>query len=1336
MARVAPGLSGRQGRRPTLGVLAGWQYYWTATPLSYLGPLLQAIREAAQHFGCNLLLGCGIGSSAAFASPFRPAWPVPSADSDFVPIGPWNTDGLIILNPLHSIERAHYIQEVMATGHPVVFIAAGQPGPTVVADNVGGILQAMDHLVQHGHRRIAFIAGSEDDMEGDTGARLKAYRDALGLYGLPADERLIVFGRHVYDGGYAAIRQLLADGVSFSAVLASNDESAMGAMQALREAGVRIPQDVAIIGFDDRPESAVQQPPLSSVHVPLFELSYRGVEMLLRQIEGHPAPSEPLLIPTRLIPRASCGCGRNAIDPDAMAPAPSRLEGDAAAVQQQVAKAMAAAVLAEAQELSPAKAETQCRRLVAALVAGAQQEDYREFWQALETMLLQAVPLQKPAPHSGEDPHLWQAALSVLRGRLSDLLPPRTGALAAEWLDAARVAVSAAMWRRHRLHLLDERLTRDRVSMLTTRLLVALDEAQAYEILAQHLPEIGVRIAGLALFEAEAADPVAWSLLRRFVPPSGPPLLRFRSRQFPPPGFLSDEGNSVGAAEPFSLALVPLPGPDRQVGYMIFDTARLDLYGAIVQQLAAALNTAQLYQQATEGRRLAEEANRLKSRFLSMVSHELRTPLNMIVGLSEVLLRVQGQAEASLPASYRADVERILSHAQHLGRLINDVLDLASSEAGQLRLSQEAVDLSEALRMVAETGRRLATEKGLAWRETLPASGPWVWGDRTRLRQVALNLVHNAVKFTAQGEVRLELTVGPEGATVAVHDTGLGIPAEEQALIFDDFGRSERSIRYGYGGLGLGLAVCRRLVALHGGTIGVRSTGKEGEGSIFYFTLPTIAPPVRAWETAFRPQAGKGVLLLTGAPERANSLAESLRRRGIAVEVLAPVFDWAEKAAAFSPGAIVADVSLVAEQGWQMMARLRNNPVIREVPLLLYAQAGEGATAFELNHLTKPLTYEELTSVLDRHLAIPAHAAAGQVAGAQAGVHTVLVVDDDPDTVEMHARLVQTHLRACRVLKAHGGRAALEILGRERPDLVLLDLLMPDVDGFAMLEAMREIPSTRHVPVVILTGQGLSESDMARLNRGVATVLRKGLFILDETVAHIQAALERKRKVSDEAQRLVRKAMAYLHQHYADPISRRDIARHVGMDEDYLTACFRNELGVTPIAYLNRYRINQARRLLSETDRSITEIALVVGFSDSGYFSRVFRRETGCSPEAYRRAGRAFPEKSIRTTFFCKPGRRQTDKMRAPLRALSKPTGLSCPGEGKMALTLEEVAKLVGVSRSTVSRVINDLPGVRPAVRERVWQVIHQRGYEPNLAARALASRRAALVPLRDPTKS
>ncbi|MEP6895494.1 MAG: helix-turn-helix domain-containing protein, partial [Chloroflexota bacterium] len=212
------------------------------------------------------------------------------------------------------------------------------------------------------------------------------------------------------------------------------------------------------------------------------------------------------------------------------------------------------------------------------------------------------------------------------------------------------------------------------------------------------------------------------------------------------------------------------------------------------------------------------------------------------------------------------------------------------------------------------------------------------------------------------------------------------------------------------------------------------------------------------------------------------------------------------------------------------------------------------------------------------------------------------------------------HSFSNRVLKAQNGQAALKTLEREIIDLVLLDLQMPEMDGFEVLEKMRANERLQKIPVIVITGQPLTEAEMARLNRGVASILEKGLFSLDETAKHINAALKREHRLGGEAQRLVRKAMAFIHENYSKPVSRRDIAQHVSIAEDYLTFCFRQELGTTPIKYLQRYRVNRARQLLKEDQRNITEIALLVGFSDSGYFSRVFHRETGMSPEVFRRS--------------------------------------------------------------------------------------------------------------------
>ena len=264
--------------RPTIGVLAGWQFYRTATNLSYLMPIFRGMSRAARTLDCNILFGCGIGPSASPSDPYRPAWPVADREQDFVPVGPWNTHGLIVAAPLHSPGRAEYLQQLRAAGFPVLFIGSGEPGPTIMANNTAGIMAAIQHLVEHGRRRIAFLAGSPDDLRGDSGQRLATFRQACTRLGLPQDERLILYGRHVYDGGFAAAQQILASGADFDALIASNDESAIGAMDALKRAGLRIPEDVAVIGFDNRLEGAVQQPPLTSVHVPLFNMGYQAVE--------------------------------------------------------------------------------------------------------------------------------------------------------------------------------------------------------------------------------------------------------------------------------------------------------------------------------------------------------------------------------------------------------------------------------------------------------------------------------------------------------------------------------------------------------------------------------------------------------------------------------------------------------------------------------------------------------------------------------------------------------------------------------------------------------------------------------------------------------------------------------------------------------------------------------------------------------------------------------------------------------------------------------------------------------------------------------------------------
>ncbi len=1193
--------------RPTIGVLAGWRVY-TGTLDTFLGPVYRGTRAAARDLGCNLLLSCSVDLGIGQESP-RPAWAVPLPDVDFIPVGPWNADGLLIVGRFTSEHTAGYLQRLVAEQYPIVFVGAGENGPTVMADNEGGIRQAMAHLVEHGHRRIAFIAGYQRDTDGDSARRIKAYHAAVAEYGLERDPRLIAYGSHSTGGGRMAMEQILASNVPFTALVASNDLSALGAMQVLAHAGLRVPQDVAVIGFDDRLEATAHVPPLTTVRYPAFEEGYQGVQLLLEYIEGQVQGFKTVQIPTQLIVRESCGCLIGISRPSAAAKrSPTvAVPGSQSAIAA-VAQTLTAAMGIHAQRLNLDEVHNLCYSLVEAFVLNLHQPGSLALHTTLRQVLERVIAL-------GGNLHSWQTAVSLLRDSVSTLVDattfPEAQQRAAEILDQARLVIDEAAHEQNTRHLLRQIGIADQIGRMTARFFAAQDEAEIFAVLPETLPTIGIQHATVIFYEAAEDDPVAWSVVQ--APPCAVETQRrFPSREFPPAGLYAAE-------QPFSLALLPLRIQGGATGFVAFDSGNLEPCADIVRQLAAALRGVRLYRQAVEAQRLAEErrqmaedANRLKSRFLSMISHELRTPLNLISGLSDLLLHEPEYATGGA-GGHREDLERIYVNAQHLDGLIRDVLDLTRSEVGQLQLNCISLDMAEVLEPVMVIARQLARDKGLSWQADIPERLPRVWGDCLRLRQVVLNLVNNAVKFTSQGGVTLRVVADAASVTVSVRDTGLGIPPEEQTLIFDEFRQSERTTARGYGGLGLGLAICKLLVEMHHGAIGVHSSGEEGSGSEFYFTLPALQETRPAFPPC-EPASAQRVWLFVADAGRGARLQEYLSRQGMETVTwgLDPEVDWCAALSEGTPDAVILDQAVTAAQGWEIFRMFKENPQTHHIPIVFYTLDGENNTGalVDVDFLTKPIRKAQLTELLLGQGLLERQSEVGEAG-------RILVVEDEADILEMHTRLVQAQLPHYKVLQARNGLEALRLMRQARPDLVLLDLMMPELDGFGVLEAMRSDPATRNVPVVILTAQVLTEEDMARLNRGTVSILKKGLFSAEETLQHIQAVLTRRRKTISEIQRLVHKAMAFIHTHYMDPLTRGEIAAYVGLSERHLTRCFQQEIGVTPMTYLNRYRIQQAKALLESGEMNITEVAMAVGFSSGGYFTRVFRQEMGVSPRAY-----------------------------------------------------------------------------------------------------------------------
>lgn len=578
---------------PTIGILTGWSAYVGETPDRYIETVLSGIRAAARQRKCNLLLGWSTGNVSGTGDP-RLAWPEVSSRSDFVPVGPWNTDGLIVFAPLRTESRMQYIQTLRQEGRPVLFIATGEEGPSVSVSNEIGIRQAVAHLAEHGHRDIAYLSGDPLDT-GDSLSRLRAFKASVLEFNLNSDPGLILTGHHNLHRSYLAMQSALVEGIRFTGLLASDDISAIGAMRALQEAGLHIPRDIAVIGFDDQPDATAQVPPLSSVHVPLVEIGQQALEMMLDHIERQ-SPLTSVKVPTWLVTRQSCGCfldvmfsaGGQVTLPAAQSPPPGETDGKRAQwTQEAMVSAMAEAVLRDKPAADAENYRLLCTQITQSFFRSVDESDRSSFIYALMALL-------QEIERSDDDAHGWQDVFAILRRNMTRLLRKWTpGQLdfADDLLDQARIGISESARRaddRHRYH---ENNSDHLLGLLTARLGVSLDERQAVAILDEYLPILGMHPCRIMRFEAEEDDPVAWSQV--IGSKRNPSTHRFPSRQFPPPGLYPGD-------EPFSLALLPIVFQDEAIGYAAFDIAVIKQGVAITQQLAATFKVTRLHQRVVE----------------------------------------------------------------------------------------------------------------------------------------------------------------------------------------------------------------------------------------------------------------------------------------------------------------------------------------------------------------------------------------------------------------------------------------------------------------------------------------------------------------------------------------------------------------------------------------------------------------------------------------------------------------------------------------------------------------------------------------------------------------
>ncbi len=494
----------------------------------------------------------------------------------------------------------------------------------------------------------------------------------------------------------------------------------------------------------------------------------------------------------------------------------------------------------------------------------------------------------------------------------------------------------------------------------------------------------------------------------------------------------------------------------------------------------------------------AEEANRAKSQFLANMSHELRTPLSAVIGYSEML---QEEMEDLGQESLLSDMRKIESNARHLLGLINDVLDLSKIEAERMEIYPEEFSVAEVVQDVAATVESLVEKKGNAMALDLGQDLGAACTDVTKLRQCLINLLSNAAKFTEAGKITLsarrERHGNVEWLAFAVSDTGIGLSPEQQARLFQRFSQADASTTRRFGGTGLGLAITRAFANMLGGEIGVES--EEGVGTTFTVRLPAHYVEASAegsgdapGQEVMHPPAGRAasasghVLIIDDDPATRDLLARFLQRDGFQVATAADGREGLDRARTLRPRVILLDVTMPRMDGWTVLRALRADAELGDTPIIMVTVLDEQNLAFSLgatDYLHKPVEWGQLKSAMERF---------------KPSEHDgpVLVIDDDADARERMATLLTRE--GWRVASAEHGRAGLDAVAARTPSLILLDLMMPEMDGFAFLRALRARREWRDIPVVVLTAKDVTADDRRRLAGQADRVLQKGQLGLSD----------------------------------------------------------------------------------------------------------------------------------------------------------------------------------------------------------------------------------------------
>lgn len=834
-------------KRPTIGLLL------TSLEENFQSHLWSSISDIVKEFHINLIV--------IVARPYGSPHPEDLRHlSLYDMVGNERLDGLIIM--ANTIGE-HLSKEELTnlcrtfTDIPIVTLARKIEGiPAILIDNKRGINEALNHLIsEHKYSRIAFIKGPSNSIEANE--RFEAYREALAAHKIPFDEELIFDGDFIYHSGVNTTRLLFEEKkVKVDAIVASNDEMALGVYRQLRHYNLKVPKDIALVGFDNIQQEQSAGFPLTSIKQPFYEMALKSIYTIIDLIKGKNVPPQ-IELPSRLIIRQSCGCFSRALsglccekDKKAGKKSTKKRIDDIEHDKSRIIKKLLTPFIV------PANKMLFLSQWVNDLLSSY--SDYlkkrinaKEFLYTVSELPVMELTMEL-------DALFWQELISRANNIIIEYIDDKEMISKIRLLSQQVITyIEELLLRPHAENSVEHLRTDWALREISKKLLSSFELKELLNTIGEELPRLGIDNTFICFFQGRPIqeDRLKWSAPEysklfyhfdkesKLILDSGYTL--FHTKELFPDRLLF-------GPKRYSKVLMPIYLDENRHGYIIFEQGSKSkiVYETLRTMISSGLKAAFNVEELKRTKTIAERANRSKSAFLANMSHEIRTPLNSILGFTAILL------EGEKSAKKRDYLNTVNQSGNSLLYIINDILDLSKIEAGRIDFESIVFPVEELFKQIYNMFSLKAKEKKIKLTITKDETVPnYLLGDEYRLYQILLNLTGNAIKFTKEGYITLEYSYNMGTLMIKVIDTGIGIPLDKQEEIFSPFSQVDASTTRRYGGTGLGLAITYQLVTLMKGSINVVS--KPGTGTAFTLRIPFPQPEQELVESYRKKQEEK-----------------------------------------------------------------------------------------------------------------------------------------------------------------------------------------------------------------------------------------------------------------------------------------------------------------------------------------------------------------------------------------------------------------------------------------------------------------------------------------------